>query len=133
MQTIRVLKESKMKFTTRWLVIMLALFLAAWLVPGIEVSGNGWIAYAVMAAILALLNATLLPLLKFLSCGLIVLTLGLFSLVLNAAVFLLSSNIAQNVFNVGFKVNGFLPALLGSLIVSIITILFSREKRKDSD
>lgn len=122
-----------MKFTTRWLVIMLALFLAAWLVPGIEVSGNGWIAYAVMAAILALLNATLLPLLKFLSCGLIVLTLGLFSLILNAAVFLLSSNIAQNVFNVGFKVNGFLPALLGSLIVSIITILFSREKRKDSD
>jgi len=112
---------------------MLALFLAAWLVPGIEVTGNGWIAYAVMAAILALLNATLLPLLKFLSCGLIVLTLGLFSLVLNAAVFLLSSNIAQNIFNVGFKVNGFWPALLGSLIVSIITILFSREKRKEDD
>ena len=122
-----------MKFVTRWLVIMLALFLAAWLVPGIEVTGNGWIAYAVMAAILALLNATLLPLLKFLSCGLIVLTLGLFSLVLNAAVFLLSSNIAQNIFNVGFKVNGFWPALLGSLIVSIITILFSREKRKEDD
>ncbi|MEL7645093.1 MAG: phage holin family protein [Anaerolineaceae bacterium] len=122
-----------MKFITRWLVIMLALFLAAWLVPGIEVTGNGWIAYAVMAAVLALLNATLLPLLKFLSCGLIILTLGLFSLVLNAAVFLLSSNIAQNVFNVGFEVKGFWPALLGSLIVSVITILFSREKRKESD
>ncbi|HPS32079.1 MAG TPA: phage holin family protein [Anaerolineaceae bacterium] len=122
-----------MKFITRWLVIMLALFLAAWVVPGIEVSGNGWIAYAVMAAILALLNATLLPLLKFLSCGLIILTLGLFSLVLNAAVFLLSSNIAQNVFHVGFEVKGFWPALLGSLIVSVITILFSREKRKESD
>ena len=122
-----------MKLITRWLVIMLALFLAAWVVPGIEVSGNGWIAYAVMAAILALLNATLLPLLKFLSCGLIILTLGLFSLVLNAAVFLLSSNIAQNVFHVGFEVKGFWPALLGSLIVSVITILFSREKRKESD
>lgn len=122
-----------MKFVTRWLVIMLALFLAACLVPGIEVTGNGWIAYAVMAAILALLNATLLPLLKFLSCGLIVLTLGLFSLVLNAAVFLLSSNIAQIIFHVGFQVNGFWPALFGSLIVSIITILFSREKRKEND
>ncbi|HNW95700.1 MAG TPA: phage holin family protein, partial [Anaerolineaceae bacterium] len=86
-----------------------------------------------VAAILALLNATLLPLLKFLSCGLIILTLGLFSLVLNAAVFLLSSNIAQNVFHVGFEVKGFWPALLGSLIVSVITILFSREKRKESD
>jgi Predicted membrane protein len=122
-----------MKFITRWLVIMLALFLAAWLVPGIEVSGNGWIAYAVMAAILALLNATLLPLLKFLSCGLIILTLGLFSLVLNAAVFMLSSNIAQNVFHVGFNVKDFWAALLGSLIVSVITILFSQEKSKESD
>lgn len=122
-----------MKFITRWLVIMLALFLAAWLVPGIEVSGNGWIAYAVMAAILALLNATLLPLLKFLSCGLIILPLGLFSLVLNAAVFMLSSNIAQNVFHVGFNVEDFWAALLGSLIVSVITILFSQEKRKESD
>ncbi len=122
-----------MKFITRWLVIMLALFLAAWLVPGIEVSGNGWIAYAVMAAILALLNATLLPLLKFLSCGLIILTLGLFSLVLNAAVFMLSSNIAQKVFDVGFNVEDFWAALLGSLIVSVITILFSQEKRKESD
>ena len=120
-----------MKVVTRWLVIMLALFLAAWIVPGIEVSGNGWIAYAVMAAILALLNATLLPVLKFFSCGLIILTLGLFSLVLNAGVFLLSSNIAQNVFHVGFSVNGFWPALFGSIIVSIVTILFSREKREE--
>jgi len=110
---------------------MLALFLAVWIVPGIEVSGNGWIAYAVMAAILALLNATLLPVLKFFSCGLIILTLGLFSLVLNAGVFLLSSNIAQNVFHVGFSVNGFWPALFGSIIVSIVTILFSREKREE--
>jgi len=120
-----------MKFVTRWLVIMLALFLAVWIVPGIEVSGNGWIAYAVMAAILALLNATLLPVLKFFSCGLIILTLGLFSLVLNAGVFLLASNIAQNVFHVGFSVNGFWPALFGSVIVSIVTILFSREKREE--
>lgn len=118
-----------MKLVIRWLVIMAALFVAAWLVPGIRVTGDGWIAFAVMAAILALLNAVLLPLLKFLSCGLILLTLGLFSLVLNAAVFMLASNIAQSWFNIGFQVDNFWAALLGSLIVSVITTIFSFETK----
>jgi uncharacterized membrane protein YvlD (DUF360 family) len=48
-------------------------FVAAWLIPGIRVNGNGWAAYAIMAAVLALLNAILLPILKTLSCGLIIL------------------------------------------------------------
>lgn len=112
-----------MKLFLRWLVVMAALFVAALIVPGIHVNGN-WVAYAIMAAILSLLNATLLPILKALSCGMIVLTLGLFSLVLNALVFMLSSWIAQNLFNVDFVVDGFWPALLGSMIVSIATMLF---------
>lgn len=112
-----------MKLLTRWLVVMAALFVAAMVVPGIHVNGN-WGAYAIMAAILALLNATLLPILKALSCGMIVLTLGLFSLVLNALMFMLSSSLAQNLFNVNFVVDGFWPALLGSIIVSIATMFF---------
>lgn len=112
-----------MKLLTRWLVVMAALFVAQWIVPGIHVNGN-WGAYAIMAAILALLNATLLPILKALSCGMIVLTLGLFSLVLNALMFMLSSSLAQNLFNVNFVVDGFWPALLGSIIVSIATMFF---------
>ena len=114
----------------RWLIIMAALFAAAFIVPGIHVDGNGWAAYAIMAAVLALLNASILPLLKFLSCGLIVLTLGLFSLVLNAGVFLLASNISQTWFGAGFRVDGFWPALWGSLIVSLATLLFSRDSKK---
>lgn len=112
-----------MKLLTRWLVVMAALFVAARVVPGIHVNGN-WVAYAIIAAILALLNATLLPILKALSCGVIVLTLGLFSLVLNALMFMLSSSLAQNLFNVNFVVDGFWPALLGSIIVSVATMLF---------
>jgi putative membrane protein len=112
-----------MKLLTRWLVVMAALFVAAMVVPGIHVNGN-WAAYAIMAAILALLNATLLPILKALSCGMIVLTLGIFSLVLNALMFMLSSSLAQNLFNVNFVVDGFWPALLGSIIVSIATMIF---------
>ena len=114
----------------RWLVIMVALFVAALLVPGIHVAPNSLVSYAIMAAILALLNAILLPILKGLSCGLIVLTLGLFSLVLNAAVFMLASSLSEKLFNGGFTVDGFLPALLASIIVSIATALFTGERRQ---
>jgi putative membrane protein len=109
---------------------MLALFVAAWLIPGIRVENDGWVVYAITAAILALLNAILLPILKTLSCGLIVLTLGLFSLVLNAGVFMLSSYLAQTWFNVGYIVDDFWAALFGSLIVSVVSMLFSSDKKK---
>jgi putative membrane protein len=124
-----------MNLLKRWIVIMLAVFVAAWLVPGIQVNGGGWASYAIMAAVLALLNAILLPILKTLSCGLIILTLGLFSLVLNAAMFMLSSNISQAWFGAGYLVDGWLAAFLGSLIVSIATMLFANDKssRRDRD
>lgn len=122
-----------MNLLKRWIVIMLAVFIAAWLVPGIQVTGGGWAAYAVMAAVLALLDAILLPILKTLSCGLIILTLGLFSLVLNAAVFMLSSNISQAWFGAGYLVDGWLAAFLGSIIVSIATMLFANDKSSRRD
>ncbi len=122
-----------MNLLKRWLVIMLAVYVAAWLVPGIQVSSGGWTAYAIMAAVLALLNAILLPILKTLSCGLIVLSLGLFSLVLNAAMFMLSSNISQAWFGAGYQVNGWLAAFLGSLIVSIATMLFANDRSGKRD
>jgi len=67
-----------MKFVIRWIAAFIALCISAWLIPGIHVTNDGLITYAVMALVLSLLNATLLPLLKFLSCGMIILTLGLF-------------------------------------------------------
>ncbi len=123
-----------MKLITRWLVIMLALFVAQWLVPGIQVEGDGWIPYAIMAAILAFLNAVLLPVLKALSCGLIILTLGLFGLVLNALVFWFSAELSTTLFSMGFTVRNFGSALLGSIIVTIVTVLLSgRENHEWND
>ena len=114
-----------MKLLKRWIVIMLAVFLAALIVPGITVNGDtGWVNYAIMAAVLALLNAILLPILKTLTCGLIVLTFGIFSLVLNGAVFMLSSNIAQTWFNASYSVDSWWSAFLGSVIVSVVSMLF---------
>ncbi|MDY6847278.1 MAG: phage holin family protein [Chloroflexota bacterium] len=115
-----------MKFILRWLIIAISLYVAVMIVPGIRVEGDGWIVFSVMAIILALVNATIRPVLKFLSCGLIILTLGLFSLVINAVTFLLASNIAQNWFNVGFYVDGFVPALLGSIIVSVVSVVLAK-------
>lgn len=114
-----------MKLIIRWLIAGLALFAAAWLVPGITVESDGWAVYAVMAVILGLVNAVVRPILKFLTCPLIVLTLGLFVLVINGLTFWLASSIAVNWFDVGFYVDGFWPAFLGALIVSIVSVILS--------
>jgi len=120
-----------MKLLVRWVIAALALFVAAWLVPGITVDGNGWVVYAVMAVILGLVNAIVRPLLKLMTCPLILLTLGLFVLVINALTLLLASSIAVNWFNVGFYVDGLWPAFLGGLIVSIVTVILSALVRED--
>jgi putative membrane protein len=114
-----------MKLLIRWLVTSLSLFVAAELVPGIRVGHDAWSAYIAMALILGLINATVRPILKLLSCPLIILTLGLVSLVINAIAFLLASSIAVNWFHVGFYVDGFLPAFLGALIVSVVSLVLT--------
>lgn len=114
------------KLIIRWLINFAALLVAAWLVPGIAVDGAaGWMVYAVMAIILGLVNAILRPLLKLLTCPLIILTLGLFTLVINAFTLWLSSRIAVNWFGVGFYVDGFWAAFWGGLVVSIVSLILS--------
>jgi putative membrane protein len=115
-----------MKFITRFVITALAVAAAAWLVPGIRIEGTaGWWAVSVMALVLGLLNAVLRPLLTFLSCGFIILTLGLFMLVVNGLTFWAGSWVAVNWFNVGFYVDGLWPAVLGSIVVSIVSFLLS--------
>jgi putative membrane protein len=115
-----------MKLIFRWLIIAISLYVAVLIVPGIEVAGNAWVAFSVMAIVLSLVNAIIRPILKFLSCGFIILTLGLFSLVINAVTFWFASRIAQNWFDVGFYVDNFWSALLGSLIVSVVSVVLSQ-------
>jgi putative membrane protein len=118
--------KSGVRLIVSWLITAVALVAAAYLVPGITVTGNdGLIVVLAMAVILGLVNVLVKPVLSFLSCGLIVLTLGLFLVVINALSLWLASWIAQNVFNVGFVVNGFWPALLGSIVVSIVSFILS--------
>ena len=120
-----------MKLLFRWAITALALFVAAWLVPGITVDGSGWVLYAVMAVILGLVNAIIRPLLKFMTCPLILLTLGLFTFVVNALTLWFASWIAVNWFHVGFHVSGFWPAFWGGLIVSIVSVVLSSSRQDD--
>ena len=114
-----------MKLLIRWAIIAFSLFVAAWLVPGIRVEGNAWLIFTVMAVILGLVNAVVRPILTLLTCSLVILTLGLFVLVINALTLWLASSIAVNWFRVGFYVDGFWSAFLGALIVSIVSVILS--------
>ncbi|HEX7344889.1 MAG TPA: phage holin family protein [bacterium] len=114
-----------MKWLFRWAITAFSLFVAAWIVPGIRVEGDAWLAYAVTAAILSLVNIYLKPLLKLLSCSLIILTLGLFLLVINGFALWLTSAVAVNWFHIGFYVDGFWAAFWGGLIVGFISLVLS--------
>jgi putative membrane protein len=107
----------------RWLASAAAVWVATRLVPGIRAEG-GIETLLVVALILGLVNALVRPLLKFLACGLIALTLGLFLLVINAAMLLLVEALA-GALGYGFSVDGFVPALLGSIVISVVSYLLS--------
>lgn len=123
-----------MRILLHWLITAAALLAAVAVVPGISVTGGGLLAVGITAAVLGLINAFLRPLLRMLGCGFIVLTLGLFLLVINAFTLWLAARIADGVFNQAFHVNGFWPALLGGIIVSVVSwllwMMFPGEKKR---
>jgi putative membrane protein len=109
---------------TSWLINALALGVAVWLVPGITVGENAYIAVALMAIIFGLVNALIRPLVKFVTCLVNVITLGLFTLVINALMLWLSGWIAQQL-NIGFEVKNFWWAFLGALVVSVVSFVLN--------
>ncbi len=111
------------KFIIRWAINAVALYVAVSIVPGIEFRGD-WTGVLWLALISGLLNALVRPLLKFLTCPLIILTLGLFTIIINTGMLLLTSRIGQAL-GIGITVEGFWPALLGSLVISIVSVILS--------
>lgn len=111
------------KFIIRWLINAVGLYAAVWIVPGIDYLGD-WMGILWLALIIGLLNSLVRPLLKFLTCPLIILTLGLFTLVINTGMLLLTRTIGQSL-GIGLAVDGFWSALLGSLVMSLVSIVMS--------
>jgi putative membrane protein len=114
-----------MRLLIRWLIMVIAVAAAVWLIPGIRVQGtDAVLAVAAMAVVLGLVNALIRPILRLLSCPLIILTLGLFTLVINGVTLWFASIVAQWL-GIGFYVDNILAAILGGIVVGVVSFLLS--------
>jgi putative membrane protein len=100
----------------RWLILTAAIMLTAYLLEGIQV--DGFFSALAAAAILGILNAVFRPVLIFLTLPINILTLGLFTFVINGLLLMMASCSIS-----GFNVNGFWAAFFGSIIISIVSWL----------
>ncbi len=105
-----------MKKILHWIVSAIAIGIAAYLIPGVMVTPVGAL---VLAVVLGLINVFIKPLIFILTLPINILTLGLFSLVINALLVILASSIVP-----GFSVAGFWPAFWFSIIFSLINMVF---------
>jgi putative membrane protein len=116
----------------RLIVNAIALFAATQVgIPGLHFDGD-WKTIVVVAFIFGLVNALIRPLLTLLTCPLVLLTLGLFTLVINALMLALTGWFAEQ-FKLGFVVDGFWAAFVGGLVVSIVSwalTLLIRDERE---
>lgn len=107
------------KLVLRLVINAVALWVAAYVVPGIGVTDQVT-GLLVAALIFGLVNALIKPVLSIISCPITILTLGLFTLVINALMLMLTGYFAP-----GLDVEGFIPALIGGLVISIVSTLLS--------
>ncbi len=103
----------------RWLTSTLGIFAAVWIVPGITFIGPGW-QLGIVAAILGLLGVLLRPFLVLFALPLIILTLGIFMFVINAALLGLTSALADQL-GIAFNVDGFWSAVFGGIVISLVS------------
>jgi putative membrane protein len=116
------------RFLVRLLAGAVALAVAAWLIDGISVgpgtTGERLLTLLAVALIFGLVNAIVRPIVRLISIPLFILTLGLFTFVVNALMLMLTAWIGDQ-FDLAFEVDGFWAALLGALVISIVTFVLN--------
>jgi len=115
-----------MGLVIRWILNTLALFVVVKIVPNFHY--EDWISLAIAAAVLGLLNAIIRPILFVLTLPITVVTLGLFLLVLNAVMLELTAWLVP-----GFDINGFGWAIVGALVLSIVSLVTDRIGREKEE
>lgn len=122
-----------MRFLVRLVITAIALWVAIQVVPGISYTGAP-MALLLVALVFGLVNAVLKPILTILTCPLIFLTLGLFTLVINAVLLRATAWLSQEL-GLGLTVDGFWPAFWGGLIIGIsstvLTAMSSPERERE--
>lgn len=111
------------KFILRWAINAIAIFLAIRFVPGISLQ-SGWVSVIWLALIFGLVNAFVRPIINLLTCPFIILTLGLFTLLINTFLFWLTGQIGQ-FFGIGVTMNGFWPAFFGGVVVTVVSVVLT--------
>jgi putative membrane protein len=111
-----------MNLLFRWFVLTISVWAATGLVPGVEC--RNWQDLLIAALVLGVLNALVKPLLQLISMPFIILTLGLFLLVINALLLGLTARLVP-----GFQVSGFWPAVGGSLVISLVTLFLGTSEK----
>lgn len=112
-------------FLIRLIINAVAIAATAALLPGITIAQNNYIVTLIIVAIIfGVVNAVIKPILAILTCPLYILTLGLFTFVMNALMLLLTSWISDQA-ELGFHVDGFWTALVGAIVISLISFVLS--------
>ena len=115
-----------MKFLARWLITAIALALAVRFIPGLSIEASGWTGLILTALVLGIINALIRPLVTLLTLPVTILTLGMFILVINAAMLWLTAWVSSWLFPESrFVIDGALAAVVGALFVSIVSTILS--------
>lgn len=107
----------------RLIINATALYLATLFVPGLTFDGH-WTTILIVAFIFGLVNSLVRPLVELLTCPLIILTLGLFTFVINALMLMLTGWVAGQL-NLGFHVNDLTAAFIGALVITIVSFVLN--------
>lgn len=116
---------NRRSFLLTWFTTAIATLVAVAIVPGMSVVGGNWAGPIAFALVLAFLNASIKPIIKILSLPITLLTLGIFSLVINAFMLELASFLSRHVFLNGVLIDGFGAALLGSIVIALVSSFVS--------
>ena len=110
-----------MKLLIQWLISVVAIAITVRVVPGITVQGDEWKCLAIAAVMLGLANLLIRPVLTLITAPITAVTLGLFWFVVGGIVLAASSWLSLRFFDAGIVIDGILSAILGALIIAIIT------------
>jgi len=103
----------------RWIIYAVLIIFVSWIVPGIEV--DNFVSAMFVCIILALINTFIKPIIQLITLPVTIVTLGLFTFIINALMLMLAGLVAP-----GFEVSGFLSALIGSLLLSLFSLAVNR-------
>ena len=116
-----------MNFVLRVIGIFIAVAVAVWLVPGIEVGGtvSTWASVLIIALIIALLNMTIKPILQLFGLPITVITLGIFYIIINTALLYRASWLANGLFGIDFIIATFGSGFVASIVISIVSSIMN--------